>query len=621
MDKTTLKHFITFELWQQALRLLDFQIKSQEKNMHYKTLNMIYFKNLGDSVKNLNEQDYYNNKISNDAFYCLSKEFSYLPYILPKDGLGLRKYKFFSYPLRALYYTIGLYLLKLSQEFITNYVKKSENIKSFYGCNISFKEDELLITSQNIYFKKHYKRFRNLLRKEISGDTDRKIIIRIDIQNYFDEISIPILLKKLSKYIKATVKEKFKFDPDTQKQIISFFRLLSKDGAGIPQGDNDIISNFIGYLYLTFGDLYIEQEIFKDKDIVESYKIIRYLDDIYISIKFKNNVIHNSQQEYTESLGSRIADILYFKLNSRLNPKTRFFWLDNQEQKDELINSLKKISPEYHISDDENEEEPSNKIENIFDELEKLKVSPVEPRTFRHELQDEILKEIFDKSVQQMLKIESNSLKIKDIFEDFNFNLVKENPLPIILIILNNDIIIGKFRDFLKNKKYITTRDVNIILKYLCQKDFKDDEILSKLEEYKPFENIIQMVKSNKIPLESPGYYNLDYEKTSKIFHMPYVIEQVRFRILSEQNKSYSICYSLDDNTDHQKYDAESVLNFLRSKNVPHEICILIRNLFDRTNSNQISHPGCDESITWTVPSHEYFSFRTNVGECLFKLL
>jgi len=76
------------------------------------------------------------------------------------------------------------------------------------------------------------------------------------------------------------------FDAITKEQITFFFGFLANGGDGIPQSDNDILSNFIGYLYLAFGDLFIEDELRKDNNIVDKYAIIRYVDDIHISITF-----------------------------------------------------------------------------------------------------------------------------------------------------------------------------------------------------------------------------------------------------------------------------------------------------------------------------------------------
>src|SRR3990167_3671536 len=202
-DSTTLGHFLTFSLWREALKLLNFQIANQENNKHFKTLSMIYYKIMGGAIGDLETEQYFEKKVANNLFYGLEREFAILPFVVPKSGLGLRNYKFLTYPMRALYYAVGLYILKLSEEFLENFFKRrQQRIRSYYGGGIYFKKDELQVTKNNIYFKLYYKKFRNQIRSEASKDIDRKIIIRLDLQDYYDEISISTLLELLSRYIK-----------------------------------------------------------------------------------------------------------------------------------------------------------------------------------------------------------------------------------------------------------------------------------------------------------------------------------------------------------------------------------------------------------------------------------
>ena len=635
-NRTSLGYFLTFVLWKEALKLLNFQISSQEKNKHFKTLSMIYYKKLGIAVSDLEPEEYFESKVANNLFYGLEKEFAILPYVVPKSGLGLRNYKFLTYPMRALYYAIGLYFLKLSEEFLNNFFNKRKYICSYYGGRIYFDKDELKVTKNNIYFKSYYKSFRNRIRKEVSKDVNRKIIIRLDIQDYYDEISIPTLLEHLDIYIKSSQKANMRFDATTKDQIAFFFRFLANGGDGIPQSDNDLLSSFIGYLYLVFGDLFIEQELYKCSDVVDKYLLIRYIDDIFISITFKEDMSERAQKKYAEALGSQIADLLYYRLGLRLNPKTRFFCLSDEKQQKELRDSLKKVSPKYHLSDDEDDEAPANKISNIFDELKKLKKASIEPETFEHELRDEILKEVFDDRVNQMLDWDVNKKRIRRIFTDFDFDHVKEYPLPMLIVLLKEPSTAKRFRQFLLQKSHLITRDVDLISQYLCQLDFQDWEMLAKLKQYEPMSCIMNIFESASLYTDLPGYYELPGTKTLRLSQRPYVIEQVRYRILNERTESYSvalnhllneihaICYELDNSSnskDYNGYKADQVVNFLDTCRVSPEICIGIRNLFDRRNTNQVSHPGSEEYITWSVTAEDYRGYRAQVGECLASLL
>lgn len=625
-------HFLSYEIWLDALRLLNAQIEGQDSNKHFKTLSMIYYKGLGVSVKELEKAEFFEKYIKNNLFYGMESEFAVYPYVVPKSGLGLRNYKFFTYPMRAVHDSIGLYMLRLSGEFLTNYYQSNPNVQSFYGGGLSFTNDRLVVTKNNIYFSTYYRKFRNEIRKEIKANGEKKVIIRIDIQNYFDEISIPILLDQFEKYYKDSEKASLKFDATSKEQIAFYFRFLANDKRGIPQSDNSIVSSIIGYLYLVFGDLLVDGELRTDSEIIERYMIIRYVDDIYVSIQFRDNVKGNQQKEYIESIGARISDLLFYQLGLRLNPKTRFFWLDNPDHLKDLNASLKKVSPTYYSGIDEsNDETLENKLDNIFDELRKLKKSSVEPETFEHELSDEILKEVFEKRVAQMLEKAENKKRIRQLFKNFDFNRVKEYPLPIIIMILKNKSVANSFRQYLLSRKSITSKDVDLMLTYLCQIDFSDTEVLEFLRNYTPMTRIISKVTNPDLAHLQPGYYGLQNCQIQKLSTLPDVIEQIKHRVFNERIESYSvalnhllnelhgICFQIDGNVGNKSkdYDANQVVQFLQTQGISHRICIGVRRLFDRRNTNQVSHPGSANFLAWSVSELEYWQYHQIVSECL----
>ena len=96
-------HFLTYELWREALKLLNFQIDAQKENRYFKTVSMIYYKSLDGYINRLESEEYFKEKISNNLFYGMEDEFAIYSYIIPKSGLGVRNYKFFTYPMRVLY--------------------------------------------------------------------------------------------------------------------------------------------------------------------------------------------------------------------------------------------------------------------------------------------------------------------------------------------------------------------------------------------------------------------------------------------------------------------------------------------------------------------------------------
>ena len=57
--------------------------------------------------------------------------------------------------------------------------------------------NKLNITKNNIYYLSYYKKFLKEIKNEIKDNNRNKIVIKFDIQNFFDEISIPIFLNFL----------------------------------------------------------------------------------------------------------------------------------------------------------------------------------------------------------------------------------------------------------------------------------------------------------------------------------------------------------------------------------------------------------------------------------------
>ena len=629
----SLGHFISYDLWQQAIRLLDFQVSCQDSNRHFKTPSMIYYKSLGSTVNVLQDESYYATKISNNMFYGLEREFSIIPYMVPKPSLGLRRYKFFTYPLRVLYNSVGLYLLRLSEEFINNYYRTRDRLNSFYGGSLYFSGPSLQLSKRNVYFKDHYSTFRRIVRRETEGDVSKRIVIRLDIQNYYEEISVPIMLELLDTNLKSSQKGRMKFDDIAKEQISFFFHYLSNGRLGIPQSDNSLISSFIGHLYMVFGDLMIEDEIRKYSKLLSEYRVIRYVDDTFISISFKRGSSRQNELDSAEALASQIADGLHSVLGLRLNPKTRFFHLGEAGQLQDLHSSLKRVSPEYYLAENLDDEKLENKIESIFHQLRLLKESTLEPETFKHELEGEILKEVFDPRVDELLEEAGNRKRIRSVFSGFDFNRVREYSLPIILIILKDPQTAKEFRQFLLRKSEITTWDADLILTFSCQIDFKDRELVEKLKLYEPVVGIVELIENPGLQQESPGYHKLSRDQCLAVASMPYAIEQIRHRIYSERTKAYSvalnhlvneihaICYALDGSIHPKEYDANGVVEFLSDSGVPSANCVRVRNLFDRRNINQVSHPGSDDYVVWSVSFDEYVGYKHEVGECLKVVL
>ena len=322
-------------------------------------------------------------------------------------------------------------------------------------------------------------------------------------------------------------------------------------------------------------------------------------------------------------------------LGLRLNPKTKIYRLSEESDRKELERSLKMVSQAIEIPDEENDESAPSKMKKIFKALEDLKTCTTAPH-FQHPdgLDDEEpLKEVYGKRVQDMLGKPDIKSYLTEIFlgdGGFDFELVNADPIPIIILILKCDKVAEAFEDFLLSKKDLTSRDIDLTLGFLRQKEFNHSKLLNVLNRDVQLKKILDIVKSRRLESKSLGYYELTEKQTLKI-SQPNVMEQIRLRVLAEQKGEYSVALNHLQNEIHaicdvldkaprcsDRYEAPHVSEFIRRKNVAHETRTQIRNLFDRRNKSPVSHA---DPIAWAVTKDEYKGYRCHVGKCLKHLL
>lgn len=631
---------IEYKYWQDAIKLLRYQILQKQRNRHFRTLSTQYYETiekkycLGDKL----DEAYFKKRVNSGLFFGLEREFASHQYSIPKSYLGVRNYRFLTYPMRVLYYGVGLYLLQLSQEYFDEYYAHAKNISSHYGGNLKYQGDELQLKSDSIYYKSHYSRFRKSIRREVARP-DHKVVIKIDIADFYDRLSVANLLLLLEKTTKPSTRNAFRFDATAIQRLVSFFELVSGGKSGIPQADNDIISGFIGHLYLSFADLEIE-DILAQNGHYRAYKVNRYVDDMYIVIELTPDIDKWQAQSAIASTTALIADKLYFEFGLNLSNKTRVFWLDEETDQKSLVDSLKRVSPEDFKEDvDLTPEEIVVQILKYLNQINQL--SPIQALSSYEESStaNEILKEVYEKPIIQLLAKPEHRNELVAVIDTFNFELVRKSALPItILIDLAGEAQFQKYIAFLNALPVLSTRDVHLIVMALAQRDFKDTILMEKLKSSSHMKIIISEFEEAAWHSNSPGYHQLPWAKVDQLCDKPHVIEQIQLRVLAERSGSYSvalnhlvnefqaICEALDSGTakNPRDYKVTQVIKYLQQRKVPNRLRLQIRNLFDRRNINPLSHAGTasvQSSIFAGVTRSEYENYKAIVSECLKIIL
>lgn len=635
-------YFLTFELWSSAKKLLDYQISDKSKYKTYNTLNFYYFDKVKALTKKVGEKTYYRERVSNNLFYALEREFYFHKYTVPKTGIGLRNYFFFSYPMQQLMYAFGLYLLRTTQQFLVD--KKSDKIKSFYGGDLKFDEGtkELVLNKDTTLYYKHYQSFKKEL-INATKDPNEKVFLRLDIQNYFDNISIAKLLDLIEVSVKPSDLKIYNFDSSTKEQIEFYYRFLNNGIDNIPQSDNNIISNFISHLYLTFGDFIIEDainELNNEYKIVVDYKIIRYVDDIYISLDFMPFDIFELQ--YTDDtrngfiyqLLNKIADEFFKQLTLRFNGKAELFRIGNVNERQNLLDLIKKVSEDYPEPESDKDiavADKVNRLLGLIDDIKARDVSQVYKDLSRQE--SETLKDVYDKAVLGLMSTAANVARLEVKFADFNFDLLRVYPQPLIILLSICPVAKARLENYLLNKTNLTTFDRGLLVVLLCQSGFSNQALFNKLQANEQLKPIFEFMKFKKaVDNKNTGYYKVDIKKMATLTKQVSFIEQIRQRIYSERQGHYSIALNhllneiqlaccILEGKDIKTYSEPAVETFLTSKGVDNPTKTKISNLFNRRNNNPVSHPGSDSRVAWAVDNTEYIGYKNNVAETIEKII
>ena len=628
----TMGDFLSYSDWEEAVRLLTYQMGLRNTNRTMNTLSMFYYERLTVLRDVVSERKYFDESIASNVFYALESEFESIPYLLPKNDVSHRKHLFMTYPLRILYYAIGLYLVRVTEDFVAYVRKHVKNVHFYYGGHLSFKEGQIVCNTKSILYYNDYKKFRGRVRKYLSGNVDNRVVLRLDVQNYFDTVSVPRLLQMLSKSMKHSIQATFKFGNAAQEEIASFFKYIMRSDRGIPIADNDIVASFLGNLYLMFGDLGMDNIIRSAYPDVESFDIVRYVDDIYVVMNFRDSMEDSDRVAKVRSILADIIDFFADILGLQFNSKSDVFFLKRKQDRDKMYNSLKRTSPDYHIANDD-QETPTNKVENILEMIDKVKKEGASlVAGINDGLRSEVLKDIFDPSVQQILKRSDYLVRLETALDDFDFGLAYTSSLEITTLIFCSELCRNRLRDFLLSRPGVTIRDAGLILRYLCSSEFADASLTKKLAENRSLKPVMCIFKKAHNGTEYPGYYGLHLLKCRELANMPHAVEQIKQRVICERtgmysvalnhllNEVHSIAKSCDPNAG-SEYKAEDVVQFCRTRGMPNEMVMAIRNLFDLRNMNVVSHPGHDGRAAAGISQSEYYEWRSHVGDGLEFLL
>ena len=317
-------------------------MEGKKRNRHFNTLSMYAYRDF--NISALSSEVYFNQHIKNGLILFQEKKLysNYFPQ--PKSLIRYRRWIFLSLEMRLLYYALGLNIARRANAFTA-----CANISSRYGGYVhNFQENVIQLDTASVYYKKNYRAFYNeaqtkIKNLELNPDIAELCVIRMDIENFFEHISI----KKILKTQNATGNN-FKIVPFEQ-----FFSLINHTSKGLPQACNDPVSGYLSWLYLRPFDealaAFIKQEI-----SVNDFNIYRYCDDTHVFLHFPKG----TQETVIKKIAALVVEFckktLWEEYDLRLNNKTIYYHLNNDIQREKYKDSLKSTSQndDFHIDED-----------------------------------------------------------------------------------------------------------------------------------------------------------------------------------------------------------------------------------------------------------------------------
>lgn len=492
----------------------------------------------------------------------------------------------------------------------------------------------------DIDYRKDYQQFTSKIRKTVrAAIKDSKVaVLHLDIQDFFNSIDHSHLTQVLCE--QALPKSRLRLhynDEQTKWTIREILFLIMQRSEGLPISQNNIISNLLSHLFLYPLDCCI-REIQMEVGLSLPLTYHRYVDDMFITIKFPK--IEDNQNIGTKMLdiSTRIGEYLSSNLALSLNPlKTRLDIISSEDEVDSLIERSRLVSF-YQPPPDEGGELPQNTLNRAILILKKLKTDYKEKGyVSRLATNDDLaLKQCFQQAVSHYTKKIEVGKELEQVFKDWQPALIPKSIKVLIFLISRAPnalaVLITHVHDNLSSPHpSLTTLHLAENLMLIDQYQNEFDDIIVNL--YKESPNSYTHLLSRLIRPDFPSkerYINIEDCELKSNSSMTY---QIRRAFIAERRGFHSLAYNHLLNTlqewcfiheqskkTRDQYDRNEIVKWLESF-ASHSEIVFVMTMFDRRNRNTISHPG-DESIDISpVDRSEYESHLRQLNLLFPKIL
>jgi Reverse transcriptase (RNA-dependent DNA polymerase) len=604
-----------------AIELLKIQVGSTKYNYRSLDFEIIRRENSLDAIT---PEDFYNSYIKNDICFNYPHLFSSISYSVPKGDGGVRKFHFLETHLRILYYSLGFYFIDLTKDVRTELkgIQHRSFIYTHYGADINLAS----LGKSDIDYKKDYQKFTGKIRKTArNAIKDGKVaVLHLDIQDFFHSIEHSLLTQMLREQALPEAQLRLQYNEQTRLIIREVLFLIMQSSEGLPISQHNIISNLLSHLFLHHLDCYI-REIQLELGSSSLLTYHRYVDDIFITIKF--SIEESNQNIGTQMLdiSTRIGEYLSTSLGLSLNPlKTRLDIISSEDEVNSLIERSRLVSF-YQPLPDEGGEPPQQILSRAVEILTKLKDEYKEKGyVSRLATNDDLaLKQCFQNAVIKYTDIEDVKKKLEKVLQDFPPALIPKSMKVLVFLISRVPIVLNSLIEHVSAnlcnlRPSLTTLYLaeNLMLIEHYQKEL-DEKIIEIHTKYSNsyIHLLRRLVSPNKPSINR--YINIENCELEQYRNITY---QIRCSVIAEKREFYGTAYNHLLNTlqewcfVHRESNNEKSRNQYNCKDVikwlepfaDHSDIIFVMTMFDRRNRNTISHPGAEGIEIATIDKSEY---------------
>jgi hypothetical protein len=374
-----------------------------------------------------NIRNFYKKYIATDLVFAVPELFASDVVFIPKRLTGLREYRYFSCFSMILYNAVGLVFMECCDQFVTNLNFIKKGIYCYRPTRFVRNSNGKEWGAKNGY-RVEYKKFSERCKKEVeSGD----VVLQIDIGSYYETIKHPVLTELIRNFAPESALKRIGFTEASFETLNFYFNSMMDSNQGIPQGRKNLVSDYLGHLYLMPFDMAVSE--LSHAEGLNFKCSVRYVDDIFIVFTKDSKLADKEVYRKLLHIEQRISSWLHKNLGLALqSEKTQRRIVTDDTELDEFWEGFLKAvsSPSVNVPGEERnqESEMKSRLVGFCKSLEKLRFRSGGTFDFKVSDEDrEVLKDVFERNFGAFLLKPSNQELVRQSLRSVDFDLTADH--------------------------------------------------------------------------------------------------------------------------------------------------------------------------------------------------